>query len=532
MRARAERLQHAGLIEGGRAFVLLTIAVSVAWSRSTSGLGALFCLATLWVLASWLLRSPIPLWLLCLVEAVLVATIAAGFTFSAPGILAALAVPPFTHALLRGFRGVAEALGVQITTFALVVLASGPVLSSSQIADVFTWLVTGLGIGLVTSFFVGAAAQDEGTAAYREARVLIADLNELSSKLEGGLDPTSMGGAILEEVTQEIPAETVVLHVRRNGVLLPLVSRSSQEEPDPAEIDELAQAIWEDEKPRVLARDFGFPVYTSGSVIAVVTGRLAPDSSASPATVLGQLEKLADRLTPAALRLDTAQLFTAFRDAAMSDERRRLAREMHDGVAQDIASMGYVVDALLSTAPGPAEEKALLQLRRMITTVVAEVRRSVMTLRTQAGSSESLGAAIATLARHLSDVSGIPIKVTVDERTSRLRHEVEAELLRIAQEAMNNAVKHSRATLIDVHCRVQAPSAQIVVSDDGGGLQGGRRDSHGLSIMKERAALIGGVLEVRSSPARGTVVSVRVGAPLESSTIQPAFTDHRSAKVS
>ncbi len=83
-----------------------------------------------------------------------------------------------------------------------------------------------------------------------------------------------------------------------------------------------------------------------------------------------------------------------------------------------------------------------------------------------------------------------------------------------------------------MHCRVQAPSAQIVVSDDGGGLQGGRRDSHGLSIMKERAALIGGVLEVRSSPARGTVVSVRVGAPLESSTIQPAFTDHRSAKVS
>src|SRR5690606_30949512 len=111
-------------------------------------------------------------------------------------------------------------------------------------------------------------------------------------------------------------------------------------------------------------------------------------------------------------------------------------------------------------------------------------RRSVMTLRTQAGSSESLGAAIATLARHLSDVSGIPIQVTADERTSRLRHEVEAELLRIAQEAMNNAVKHSQATHIDVQCTVDAPQATIMVSDDGRGLQARRSDSHGLSIMR------------------------------------------------
>lgn len=175
--------------------------------------------------------------------------------------------------------------------------------------------------------------------------------------------------------------------------------------------------------------------------------------------------------------------------------------------------MGYVVDALISTAATPQQEQALTQLRSMITRVVAEVRRAVMTLRTQAGSSESLGAAIATLARHLSDVSGTPIKVTVDERTSRLRHEVEAELLRIAQEAMNNAVKHSKAALIDVHCRVQAPHAEITVTDDGIGLQAGRRDSHGLSIMRERAALIGGVLEVRSSPTRGTQVSVRLGSP-------------------
>src|SRR5690606_36828308 len=166
------------------------------------------------------------------------------------------------------------------------------------------------------------------------------------------------------------------------------------------------------------------------SDLAVVTGQFSGADDLDPSVIISALESLATDLEPMAFQLDTAQMFAAFRDAAMADERRRLAREMHDGVAQDIASMGYVVDALASSAASPAQESALLQLRQMITSVVAEVRRSVMTLRTQAGSSESLGAAIATLARHLSDVSGIPIKVTVDERTSRLRHEVEAELLR------------------------------------------------------------------------------------------------------
>ena len=74
--------------------------------------------------------------------------------------------------------------------------------------------------------------------------------------------------------------------------------------------------------------------------------------------------------------------------------------------------------------------------------------------------------------------------MTVNEQTARLRPEIESELLRIAQEAMNNAVRHSRATAIDVTCRVAAPSAEIMVRDDGRGLGPGRQDSYGLAIMQ------------------------------------------------
>lgn len=536
MLTRAER-QHAGLVEGARAFVLIAVGSSILWRRDVDGLGGLLSLAVIWVASGWLLRSRVPVVLACLTEAFLVALVGGMVYDTAPALLAALAVPPFVHGLWRGARGVGESLSVQAITLVAVVLLRDAMPDPAQIADVLTWLVTGLGLGLVASFFGSVGPGDDGSAAYREARLLIRDLNDLSAELQGGLDPTSMGGAILEEVSVELPVQVAVLHVQRDEVLLPLVTRSSLDDVETDDNDELAQAVWSDGQARVLGHDFAFPVTSSGSPIAVVTGRLSPDVDPDPREVIERLESLARALEPAALRLDTAQLFAAFRDTAMSDERRRLAREMHDGVAQDIASMGYVVDALAASATSPAQEAALLQLRGMITSVVAEVRRSVMTLRTQAGSSESLGAAIATLARHLSDVSGIPIQVTVDERTSRLRHEVEAELLRIAQEAMNNAVKHSHASVIDVHCRVHAPHAEIVVSDDGRGLQPGRHDSHGLSIMRERAALIGGVLVVSSSPDGGTDVSVRVGQqpepddPADGPATRPQ-TDHTSDHTS
>jgi signal transduction histidine kinase len=155
--------------------------------------------------------------------------------------------------------------------------------------------------------------------------------------------------------------------------------------------------------------------------------------------------------------------------------------------------------------------------------VVAEVRRSVQTLRTDAGASESLGAAVSALARHLSESSGIPMRVTVDEGTMRLRPEVESEMLRIVQEAMNNAVRHARPTAVEVLVRVAAPSAEVVVRDDGTGLGPGRADSHGLSIMRERAALVDGELHVGPVFPHGTEVRVRLGASRDrASTSSPA----------
>ena len=164
------------------------------------------------------------------------------------------------------------------------------------------------------------------------------------------------------------------------------------------------------------------------------------------------------------------------------------------------------------TPTAPDHELQLRLLRERITDVVTEVRRSVLTLRTQVGASESLGAGIGTLARHLGEVSGIPIQVTVDERTTRLRPQVEAELLRIGQEAMNNAVKHAQADQIDVSCRVDPPHVELTVSDDGRGLQGApqrlaRAHHHAGARPPHRRR----ALDVHDRPEGGVAVSVRIG---------------------
>ena len=100
--------------------------------------------------------------------------------------------------------------------------------------------------------------------------------------------------------------------------------------------------------------------------------------------------------------------------------------------------------------------------------------------------------------------------------TDVLRHAIldsGLPLLRIAQESMNNAVRHARPSMIEVRCSVEAPGAEIVVQDNGTGMGTGRSDSWGLEIMRERALLIGAELSIEPAEPRGTLVRVRVPAP-------------------
>ncbi len=203
------------------------------------------------------------------------------------------------------------------------------------------------------------------------------------------------------------------------------------------------------------------------------------------------------------------------RALATVEERQRLAREIHDGVAQEIASLGYLVDDLAAHAPSDHQRTKLHGLRSEITRVVNELRLSIFDLRSEVSTTSGLGSALSEYVRTVGARSGLTVHLTLDEGAARLRSEVETELLRITQEAVTNARKHAEARNLWVNCQVRPPFAHITVEDDGRGMGRPRADSYGITIMKERAERIGASLQISQRSAEnagiGTTVAVTLG---------------------
>ncbi|GAB2623042.1 hypothetical protein GCM10027270_07230 [Nocardioides ginkgobilobae] len=492
-----------------RGFVLLALGGPILWDRDVTSVVALVVLASGWLASVVLeLRLPRARGLVGVLDAGLVGVVVA-LTIDSLAVLGALAVPPFAAGLWRGFRGVLLALSAQLITVVLLTVLLEGSLTSDQSLGIFTWATMGLALGMVATFVRGALRDDDPLAPYRHATDLLRELNDLSIGLSAGLDPRSLGGLILDSVLDEVPASVVAIAVPQDDHLTTLAAKTFADA-DPDRCAEIAARSWARGQVIVHHGCFGFPLEGHRGTVAVVSGTLADHSALDDAQLRRRVVRLQEVLVERSVPLQTGLLFEGFRDIATADERQRLSREMHDGVAQDIASLGYVVDALAAAAPTPELEAQLMMLRERVTAIVAEVRRSVTTLRTTVGTSESLGTAIIGVTRNLSQTSGVPIEVTLDEQPQRLRPEVEAELFRIAQEALNNAVKHAHAHVIRVHCQVAAPYAAISVRDDGRGLGEARTDSYGMGIMRERARLIDAELSITEPPDGGLDVTVRL----------------------
>jgi signal transduction histidine kinase len=245
-------------------------------------------------------------------------------------------------------------------------------------------------------------------------------------------------------------------------------------------------------------------------------GMLVLERDAAGAYPPALLQAVVGLAAPAALRLEAALLFDEVRSLATNEERQRLAREIHDGVAQELVMVGYGIDNALATLPDAATEtlEELRSLRSEVTRVITELRLSLFELRSEVDRYGGLTAAIAEYARTVGASGGLRVHLSLDESTARLPSAIEAELLRIAQEAITNARKHAGAGNLWVTCEVDPPYAQVAVSDDGHGMGDQRVDGrYGLAIMAERAERIRGRLEIRPRHPSGTTVAVVLGSP-------------------
>jgi signal transduction histidine kinase len=203
---------------------------------------------------------------------------------------------------------------------------------------------------------------------------------------------------------------------------------------------------------------------------------------------------------------------------ASEDERRRLRRDLHDGLGPELAALTLRVDALRNQArsPGLDLDAELVHLRTGIQVAVADVRRVVEGLRPPAVDDLGLGAAIEQLASRIVVGPRLTLEVA---SLPELPAAVEVGVFRVAQEALTNAVRHADACTVRVRLQTVEGLILLEVSDDGRGAVAARPGGVGLTSMRERADEIGGRLDVESTPAAGTIV--RLAAALPSAVATP-----------
>jgi signal transduction histidine kinase len=221
----------------------------------------------------------------------------------------------------------------------------------------------------------------------------------------------------------------------------------------------------------------------------------------------------------AAIAIENARLYAEVRSLATVQERERIAREMHDGLAQALGFLRFRLKTLEDRMEGggqPPGSPELAEMRVVAGKAFEEVRQSIFGLRTMV--SRSLGL-LPTLTEYLHEFSaqhGIQVDLQVlEDRVPGFSSAEETQLVRIIQEALTNIWKHAKATRAVIRFGVQNGHREVTIQDNGRGFEPERTRKRGssrfgLETMRERAEGLEGGLEIESRPGAGTTVTIRL----------------------
>ncbi|ACZ85575.1 sensor histidine kinase [Streptosporangium roseum] len=307
-------------------------------------------------------------------------------------------------------------------------------------------------------------------------------------------DPVALAGELRRRLQRTDPAGGLVatLDVLREGLAVTGVAVRFQDGgPDEATAGELREVVrdielvWHGEPVgRLLIGPPGvrrLPAAHNERVIAALTPYVA--DAAHAVRLVGALRRSRERIV-----------------ATREEERRRLRRDLHDGLGQSLSGMAMSINAArrsLHVSPETAD-LMLTELRSGMDSVTSDIRHLVYGLRPPA--LDDLG-----LAGALAEMAGADVAVEVRGDLTGLSAAAEVAAYRIVQEALTNVRKHSRAEVVRVSLE-RGEDLRVRVSDDGVGVQPGRRSGVGLASMRERAAELGGTCVIGSPPEGGTVV--------------------------
>ena len=211
---------------------------------------------------------------------------------------------------------------------------------------------------------------------------------------------------------------------------------------------------------------------------------------------------------------------------AEEQERRRIGRELHDEAGQSLLLLRLHLEMLERDAP-PGLRSELAEARATAERIVSELRRIVAALSPAVLERLGLAAAIRQMAVRVGVACAAEVRLRIRGPAARLPLPVQEVVYRIAQEALQNAAKHAGATRINLSLDSTDKRVRLCVADNGAGfaVEAARPTGFGLRGMRERAGLLGGTLEVRSSPGQGSSVLLRLPAyPIKASDVENSRT--------
>ena len=211
----------------------------------------------------------------------------------------------------------------------------------------------------------------------------------------------------------------------------------------------------------------------------------------------------------AVLAMELTRLSYAARDAAVSEERNRLARDIHDTIAQGLAAIVRQLESVQTTPLPAAARRQIFLTAEIARENLVEARRSIRALRPASVDGRTFNAALQDLVQRAQRLSTVDIRFHLTGRQTQVPADIQNELLRIVNEALTNAITHANAGALAVDLSMESGSVCVVVRDDGAGFDPACIvDGVGLTSMRERAQRISAALTIASEPGVGTEIVV------------------------
>jgi len=398
-------------------------------------------------------------------------------------------------------------------------------------ASVVQWLALGLASGLLAAWSerLRALRRTDSAASHAQAQRLLLQLRALAQRLPGSLDPASAAERLLASCAAITSHERAVVLTRYDGNhLVPLGIRGVDRVPwrDPMSEPGTLRTAWNEQRTVLDVRpadggaDGGADVgRRRGSALLVVPMRSADGGALGLAAFESSRLDAFDPETVAAFearvrqeapRLETALLFADLRHTATLEERERLAREMHNGVAQDLAYFGFALDDLRHRLADSAPDEAARVggMRRELTQMIQDIRLSITDLRSSVGPERGLGTALSSYVRLAGTAADLTVHLSLRESYFRLPAEQEVQLFRLVQSFVTHVRKAVRAENLWVTLETDPPTASLRLEHDGLPAD----ETEGLWPDQDRMTLaikeLGGSLEVSAPGAHRFRVDV------------------------